>query len=208
MITAKELTKFTDEIAILYKAGEIRSPVHLNGGLDQARALIKIFKKYKITKNDWVLGTWRSHWLYLLQGGSVEKLKQEILDGHSMHIFDDHFITSAIVGGIAPIAVGLAWAIKQQKSNERVFVFSGDMGINVGVTLESVYFCLGHKLPVTFIIEDNGLSVSSDVKTILGENYSHINYLKKLKNVEYYRYKRQYNHAGAFLDGDKRKVLF
>ena len=125
-----------------------------------------------------------------------------------MHIFGDKFFTSAIVGGIAPIAVGLAKAIKLKNSTDKVWCFLGCMGVRCGISIESIVYSLGHDLPVTFIIENNNLSVRTDTKDSWGNKYDHLQDIKQLANVRYYEYKRRYNHAGPHLNGDSRKVLF
>ena len=182
---SKQLIAFEDDIAELYKTGKIKSPVHLGGTNEQQ--LITICKHIK--KEDWILGTWRNHYQWLLSGRDPAKLKQLILDGHSMHVFDDKFFTSAIVGGIAPIAVGLAWSLKHSKSKNKVWCFLGDMGAMTGIARESMRYAQGHDLPVNFIIEDNGLSVETDTLDAWGRG----NKNKTLK----YEYKRKYPHAGC-----------
>ena len=181
----KQLIKFEDEIAELYKAGKIRGPTHLSGSNE--KQLIEIFKMVK--KDDWIFSTWRNHYHWLLSGRSPEKLKQQILDKHSMHVFDDKFFTSAIVGGISPIALGVAWALKRNKSKNRVWCFLGCMGSKCGISLESIAYAKGHNLPITFIIEDNGLSVKTKTHEVWGK--------KKKKKTIKYKYKRKYPHAGV-----------
>lgn len=194
-MTKEDLIKFSNEIASRYKQGKIRAPIHLGGGNEDH--LIEIFNKYKITQDDWILCTWRSHYHWLLSGRDSEKLKQQILDGHSMHIFDDKFFTSAIVGGIAPIAVGVAKALQLKNSKDRVFAFLGCMGANCGISVESIKYSLGHDLPVKFIIENNNLSVRTDTRNSWGKNYDHLQDLRKLSNVIYYEYTRLWPHAGT-----------
>ena len=96
----KDLLKFTEDIKEIYEAGKIHAPIHLSG--TNEKQLIKVFKDIK--KADWIFGTWRSHYLWLLSGRSPKELKKQIVDGHSMHVYGNRFFTSAIVAGIAPIA--------------------------------------------------------------------------------------------------------
>ena len=182
---AKELIKFTEEIAKLYEDGKIKAPIHL-GGWNEER-LIKIFKKIK--KEDWVLGTWRNHYQYILSGHCMKELKNQIMEGHSMHVFGHKFFSSAIVGGIAPIAVGLAWSLKRKGSKNKVWCFLGDMGASTGIAMESINYAKGHDLPITFVIEDNGMSVRTCTKDAWGRG-------KKNKTITY-KYKRRYPHAGS-----------
>ena len=204
-MTKEELEAFSTEIGELFLKGDIKCPVHLGGGNETD--LIEIFKEVK--PNDWILGTWRSHWLWLLSGRSRDELKRQILSGHSMHVFGTKFFTSAIVGGIAPIAVGLAKALKLQNSTDKVWCFLGDMGASCGIAIESMRYACGHQLPVNFIVEDNGLSVRTDTQESWGckdcvfENCHLIG-----KKVDFFKYIRKYNHAGPYPSGDTRRVLF
>ena len=201
-MTKEELIKFETEIADLYKEGKIRTPVHLGG--DNEDELIEIFKDIK--KEDWILSTWRNHYHWLLSGRSASYLRERILSGNSMHIYDDTFFTSAIVGGIAPIAVGIGWALKQQDSEAIVHCFLGDMGASTGIAMESIRYVCGHKLPVQFYIEDNGLSVRTDTQEVWG-----CKDCGAMFDVCYpdgrcrkiYKYNRKYPHAGI-----GKKVLF
>lgn len=193
-LNKEELIKFEDEIKELYEQGKIKVPIHLGG--DNEEQLIEIFKE--INKEDWIFGTWRSHYQWLLSGRSADELKSQILNGHSMHVFDDHFFTSAIVGGIAPIAVGVAYALKQKGSKEKVWCFLGDMGASTGIAMESMRYACGHKLPITFVIEDNGLSVKTDTQEswgCKGCGFEDCHLIGK-KHIKYV-YHRRYPHAGT-----------
>lgn len=196
--TKEKLDKFSSDIASLYKTGTIHAPVHLSGGNNLAEELIKIFKKVK--KSDWVLSSWRPHWHWLLSGRDPEELKKQIVEGHSMSVFNDKFYTSSIVAGIAPIATGIAWAIKRKKSKDKVWCFLGDSAYECGIVKESIRFSMGHNLPITFIIQDNGLSVTTKVQDVWGKG--------KGNKVYKFKYKRKYNHAGYALNGEKGWVAF
>lgn len=183
-MTKKKLIEFTNEIAEIYESGKIHAPIHLGG--DNEDQLIEIFKDYN--KGDWILSTWRNSYHWLLSGRSVKELKKQIVEGYSMHVYGDKFFTSAIVGGIAPIAVGLAWALKLKHSNEKVWCFLGDGAYACGIVKESIVYAEGHDLPVKFVIEDNNLTVQANTKKIWGVN--------RVPKVIKYDYKRKYPHAG------------
>ncbi len=105
-ITKEELISFEQEIQKLYEGGEIHSPVHFCGGNENQ--LIEIFKEIK--EEDWVFSTHRAHYHFLLKGADREWLKNEILNNRSIHLNSQKLkiFTSAIVGGILPIALGVA----------------------------------------------------------------------------------------------------
>lgn len=166
-MTPDQLIAFEKDIAASFEAGLIAAPVHLAGGNEQQ--LIDIFKD--IRHEDWICCSWRSHLHCLLKGVPPDELKAAIHAGHSIALcFPEHrILSSAIVGGICPIATGLGWAIKERGGKERVHVFIGDMTVTTGIYAECERYCFGHGLPVSFWIEDNGKSVCTDTDTVWGD---------------------------------------
>lgn len=198
----QDMIAFEKRIKKLYDDGCIRAPIHLSGGNEEV--LIEIFRKYH--PQDWIFSTWRNHYHWLLSGRDPQELERQILAGDSMAVCDERFFTSAIVGGSAPIALGVALALKLKKQglikNEgqhqddhrnaqdpQVWCFVGDMGFSCGIVKECIRYAQGHDLPIRYIIEDNGLSVTTDTKKVWGIG-------KENKYVSY-EYKRQYPHAGT-----------
>lgn len=158
MKTAEELIAFETRVAEAFNAGRIRAPVHLSGGCEEP--LIKIFRD--VAPDDWVCTTWRSHYHCLLKGVPEETLFADILAGKSITLcYPEHrVISSAIVGGVAPIAVGLAMA------KQRVWCFLGDMAWRSGVVRECRDYAHQHDLPVTFVLENNGVSVCTPTDAV------------------------------------------
>jgi TPP-dependent pyruvate/acetoin dehydrogenase alpha subunit len=163
-MNAEDLIAFERVIANIFEKGKIKAPVHLAGGNEEQ--LIEIFKQIKPT--DWVCSTHRSHYHALLKGIPKEWIKKEILLGHSITLCNREyrFITSAIVGGIIPIAVGLAM------SGQTVWCFVGDMASETGIFHECVKYATGHKLPIHFVVEDNGYSVDTPTELVWRYSYS------------------------------------
>lgn len=189
-LSKEELIAFEKDIEQEYLAGNIRSQVHFSGGNEDE--LIKIFKD--VRPNDWVFTTHRSHYHALLKGINPCWLKAEILAGRSMHIFnrEHRFVTSAIVNGITPQAVGAAIAIKLRGGSERAWCFVGDMASTVGVFSECWNYARGHDLPITFVIENNGMSTNTPTREVWGINYEYPD-----ANIRTYRYERVYPHIGV-----------
>jgi TPP-dependent pyruvate/acetoin dehydrogenase alpha subunit len=197
-VTKDELIAFESEIADTYCAGKIRGPVHLSDGNEDQ--LIDIFKN--INEEDWVFSTWRSHYHALLHGIPEEKVKEEVLKGNSITLcFPEYrFFASAIVNGIVPIATGAALGIKRKGEKRHVWCFVGDMAAEAGVFYENVKYADNHKLPITFVIEDNGESVGTPTDVVWGYDKSKQkpDYLSwKRGNILYYRYKKKWPHVGA-----------
>jgi pyruvate dehydrogenase E1 component alpha subunit len=87
--------------------------------------------------------------------------------GGSMHIAD---FSKGMLGanGVVPdgvtIAVGAAHAIKMQKRLEIVVAFFGDGAMNRGPLFEAFNWAKLFNLPVLFVCEDNGYSVTLKTK--------------------------------------------
>lgn len=209
-----DLIGFEDEIAALFAEKRVHAPVHLAGGNEEQ--LIRVFQEH-VEEQDWVLGGWRMHYHCLLKGVPPGQLRQAILDGKSISLcFPEHrILSSGIVGGVAPIAVGLAMGIKIRGKQEakirgclppahercKVVCFLGDMTAETGIVHESIKYAVNHDLPVLFVIEDNGLSVSTNTLAVWGvtayrwnfsEGYSSL----RPDKVVRYSYKLTRPHVG------------
>ena len=189
-IKKEDLIKFEEEIAKKWENADIPYPVHLCGGNEEQ--LIEIFKEIK--SGDYIFSTHRCHYHYLLAGGSQEKLKEFIMRGDSMHVFDKelNFLTSAIVAGVPALAAGVALALKKKNSEKHVWCFVGDGAEDEGHFYEAVKYVEGHKLPCTFIIEDNNRSV----ETPKYSRYKEFN-IEWPKCVKRYFYTSKYPHVGT-----------
>lgn len=189
-MTADDLRAFEQEVAEAFDAGKIRGPVHLSGGNEDY--LIEIFKD--IARDDYVFSTWRNHYHALLHGIPRERVMDRILAGKSMNLmFPEHrFFTSAIVGGCLPIAVGVAAALKRKREPVKVWCFLGDMAETTGIFHEAHRYACGQDLPITFVVEDNGLSTNTPTKECWGKHW--MGKPRTLKTIRY-EYKRTWPHV-------------
>jgi TPP-dependent pyruvate/acetoin dehydrogenase alpha subunit len=188
MVTAQDLNDFEEEIAELFTTKRIPSVTHLCG--EAYDHLVQIF--HTIRPQDWVLGTWRSHCHCLLKDVPREELKDAILAGNSVALSfpKQRVLCSAIVAGSLPIAVGIAAGIALKGEDSHVHVFMGDMASEMGIAHECMKLSRGHRLPITFYIEDNGRSAQTDTKKVWG--------ISRLTNTPDFTYERKkYLHAGA-----------
>ena len=193
-MTEKDLVEFETDIAGIFNAAKIRAPVHLYSGNE--KEMIEVFRD--IRAEDWLFCSWRSHYQCLLKGVSPDEVKKDILAGHSISLcFPQHRIfSSAIVGGVLPIAVGAAFAIKQRGGRERVHCFMGEMTSETGIAHECIKYSRNLQLPIRFIVEDNGLSVCTDTRDAWKQE--RLTYeANKDPMIVYYKYKTHYPHAGA-----------
>ena len=193
-LTPQYLKNYEIYISNLFHQKKIRAPIHLYDGNE--KQIIKIFKK--INKNDWVFCSWRSHYQCLLKGVPEKKLTKSILAGNSISLcFPKYRIfSSAIVGGILPISLGLAKSIKNKKKKEKVYCFLGDMTSETGIAMECIKYAINKNLPIIFVIEDNEISVCKKKKKTWSQKKLSFGKFKS-KHIIYYKYKSKYPHAGS-----------
>jgi len=193
-MNARELVAFEDEVAARFNAAKIKAPVHLYSGNEDQ--IIKVFET--IDSNDWVFCSWRSHYQCLLKGVPPDDIMSEIMEGRSISLcFPKHKIySSAIVGGVLPIAVGVAMSIKRDGGKEFVHCFMGDMTSETGIAHECVKYSRNHHLPIRFIIEDNNKSVVTDTRTVWNTKNLYFEGSDDPMIVHYF-YENSYPHAGA-----------
>jgi TPP-dependent pyruvate/acetoin dehydrogenase alpha subunit len=151
-ITKEDMISFETEIKEKYEGGKIPAPIHLSK--DNEDELIEIFQY--INEDDWVVSAWRNHYHALLHGFDRQELMDSVVEGRSMATSSDvhKFYSSAIVGGIIPIALGLSMALDKEDSNRRVWCFIGDMTFETGVFHEAYKYSRNFNLPLEFIVED------------------------------------------------------
>lgn len=202
-ITKEELLKFEGNIAEIFDAGKIKAPVHSdNGNEDQ---ILEVFKDIK--EDDYVCGTWRMHYKCLLKGVPPHELMKDVIMGKSITLcYREHNIfSSAIVGGIIPIALGIAMDIKRKGTDQKVFCFLGDMASMTGAFHEAYTYSYNHKLPIVWVIEDNNKSVCTNTQQVWGQENVHKPWdepdykfgdVMKWGTVYYYEYKSKWPHAG------------
>jgi pyruvate dehydrogenase E1 component alpha subunit len=202
--TKESLIAFESRVKELWEAGELPYLLHLCGGNEDQ--LIEIFSR--VEPGDWVFSSHRNHYHALLSGMNPDRLEHLIRTGNSMFVYgstDDarckmpvNFLTSSVLAGTCCIAAGVAHRIKhewRENSSPRmphVWCFLGDGAEDEGHFYEAVRFVDGHKLPCTFVIEDNDRSVDTNRLDRRGDGqmiWPHC--------VQRYHYKPVYPHAGS-----------
>lgn len=150
-----------------------------------------------IKPEDFIFVTYRNHAHVLLKGMPIEQVRQDIIEGRSMYpMSKKHGVfSSAIVPGHLKPSVGLAMAYKLSGSPNNVWAFCGDMAAQTGAFHEVTNYSANHKLPITFVIEDNGMSVDTPTRVVWGMDKDKIPRL--LPNTIYYSYRNSFKHQGA-----------
>jgi pyruvate dehydrogenase E1 component alpha subunit len=158
--------------------GEVRCPVHLYSGQEAIATGVCAV----LSKQDYILGTHRSHGHYLAKGGGIRELVAEIYckengcsrgRGGSMHVVDIErgMIGSApTVGGTISLAVGAALSSQIRRDGRVTVSFFGDGATGEGVLYESLNFASLKKLPIIFVCENNFYSTHMPIKECRPEN--------------------------------------
>ena len=167
LLEAVKIRRIEERIIDIYPSDLIQSPLHLSIGQEA----LAVGVCANLTQADQIFTTYRSHAYYLAKGGNINGFFAELMGrstgccqgkGGSMHLADSsvNFMgTSAIVASTLPHAVGAAYANKLKGNSNLVVCISGDGASDAGIYHESINFAALHKLPIIFVIEDNGLAV-------------------------------------------------
>lgn len=165
-------------IAENYKDNGMKTPMHMSMG--QEATTVGVCEA--LGPRGQVVGTYRSHALYLAKTGDADRFFGEmygkvsgVANGKagSMHLSSpEHGLlcVSAVVAQTIPVGVGIAFANKMKQENRTVAVFFGDGAMDAGVSWESINFACLKKLPILFVCEDNGLAVNVFAKDRQGFN--------------------------------------
>jgi pyruvate dehydrogenase E1 component alpha subunit len=197
----QDLIDFETDIGETFNRGEIRAPIHLYAGSEDQ--IMRVFEKIDV-KKDWICCTWRNHYQALLKNIPPDVIKERIMAGKSMvmNLPEYKFVCSSIVGGIPSIATGLALAAKLRGTGEHVWCWTGDMSAETGAWAEAYKYARAQDLPVTFVVEDNELSVLTPTHEMWGNDKWYLPAQNRVwyesKHLIYYKYKNtKYPHAGA-----------
>jgi acetoin:2,6-dichlorophenolindophenol oxidoreductase subunit alpha len=156
-----------DAIRRDYHEDRMKTPMHMSTGEEAICAGVC----QALASSDQVLGTYRSHGLYLAKTEETDQFFAELYGkatgmakgkGGSMHLTapaQGLICTSAIVATTIPVATGAAFANKCQGKGRIVAVFFGDGAIDEGAFWESLNAACAMELPVLFVCEDNGYAV-------------------------------------------------
>jgi len=114
----------------------------------------------------------RAHGHFIAYCQEVEGLLAEIMGlpagicggrGGTQHLSFNRFFSNGIQGGIVPVALGSALALKDTGAITTVFLGDGTMG--QGVLYEGLNMAALWNLPVLFVVEDNGIAQTTPVKS-------------------------------------------
>lgn len=147
--------------------GEIHGEMHIGLGQEAIAAGIEPL----LDERDAVVSTHRPHLHALAHGVAPVPLLGELFEragglnggkGGHMHLFASNrqFMCTGIVGASAPIALGYAFAFQRRQEPGVAVAVLGDGAMNQGATMESMNLAAVLRLPVLFLVEDNGYGIS------------------------------------------------
>jgi pyruvate dehydrogenase E1 component alpha subunit len=181
------MRKFEEKCGQLYGMQKIRGFCHLYIGQEAcASGAISA-----LTKDDKWITAYRDHGHPLGLGTDPKAIMAELYGkatgttkgkGGSMHIFDkEHNFMGGhgIVGAQVPLGAGIAFAEKYNKTGNVCMCYMGDGAVRQGAFHEALNLAMLWKLPVIFVIENNGYAMGTSVKRssnvtelyTLGESY-------------------------------------
>ena len=165
--------RFEDKCRSLYLKQKIRGFLHLYNGQE---AIPAGFAHAMDLSKDSMITAYRCHIHPMAMGVDPKRILAELCGkatgtsggmGGSMHIFSkEHrfYGGHGIVGGQIPLGAGIAFADKYFDRNAVNICFFGDGASRQGSLHETFNMAMNWKLPVVFVVENNGYAMGTSVK--------------------------------------------
>jgi pyruvate dehydrogenase E1 component alpha subunit len=147
-----------------FAAGEIPGFIHLSIGQEASSVGVCSC----LRKDDYVATTHRGHGHMIAKGADLKRMTAELFGkrtgyckgkGGSMHIADfaiGFLGANGVVAGGLPIIVGAGLSIQMRRTDQVAVCFFGDGAANRGPVHEAMNMAAVWKLPVLFVVENNG----------------------------------------------------
>ncbi|HNP18172.1 MAG TPA: pyruvate dehydrogenase (acetyl-transferring) E1 component subunit alpha [Fulvivirga sp.] len=182
------MRRFEEKAGQLYGQQKIKGFCHLYIGQEACVAgAVSALKE-----GDKYITAYRDHAHPIALGTDPKKIMAELFaketgiskgKGGSMHIFDkehNFFGGHGIVGGQIPLGAGMAFAEKYNKTDNLSICYMGDGAVRQGAFHEALNLAMHWKLPVIFVIENNGYAMGTSVQRtsnvtdlyLLGSSYA------------------------------------
>src|SRR5918911_3493883 len=167
------IRRFEEKAAEMYQRARIGGYCHLNLGEEATCVGLCL----GMQPTDYLFTNYREHGYALARGIEPGKVMAELFGreggvsrgrGGSMHLFDwDKRLLGgyAIVGGQIPVATGAALALLRKGSDDVVVCQMGDATTNIGAFHESLNIAALWKLPIVYVIVNNGYGVGTSVES-------------------------------------------
>ena len=164
--------RFEEKAGQLYGQQKIKGFCHLYIGQEACSS----GSVSALKEGDKWITAYRDHGQPLALGTDPNKIMAELMakatgiskgKGGSMHVFDkEHgfFGGHGIVGGQVPLGAGIAFAEKFNKTDNLCICMMGDGAVRQGAFHEALNMAMTWKLPVIFVIENNGYAMGTSVE--------------------------------------------
>lgn len=164
--------RFEEKAGQLYGQQKIKGFCHLYIGQEACSS----GSVSALKEGDKWITAYRDHGQPLALGTDPNKIMAELMakatgvskgKGGSMHMFDkEHgfFGGHGIVGGQVPLGAGIAFAEKFNKTDNLCICMMGDGAVRQGAFHEALNMAMTWKLPVIFVIENNGYAMGTSVE--------------------------------------------
>ena len=159
------LTRYTDEVSVKkYKQGRLEENVHSCMGEEA----IAIGSGIQLRPDDYIVPSLRARGYFFVKGISSKEMMAGMYGrvtgpargkNTSHHMGDMKrgvVCGTGIVAGSIPVAVGVATGVKMSRRDSVVMVSFGDGATSRGDFHESLNMAAVWKLPVVFVLENNG----------------------------------------------------
>lgn len=165
------MRKFEEKAGQLYGQQKIRGFCHLYIGQEAVVAGTMSV----IRKEDSMITAYRDHAHAIAKGMTANAAMAELYGkatgcskgkGGSMHFFDkeNKFMGGhGIVGGQIPLGAGIAFAEKYNGTDNVCVTYMGDGAVRQGALNEAFNMAMLWKLPVIFVVENNGYAMGTSV---------------------------------------------
>jgi pyruvate dehydrogenase E1 component alpha subunit len=165
------IRRFEEKAGEAYSLGKIGGFCHLYIGQEA----VAVGSIAALRPDDYLISAYREHGQALARGMTPRSVMAELFGkvtgcsrgkGGSMHLFDAKlgFMGGhGIVGGQIPLAAGIAFACKYRGTDQVVACYFGEAAVNIGAFHEALNMASLWKLPVVFIIENNGYGMGTSL---------------------------------------------
>lgn len=166
------IRRFEEKSAEVYSKGKIRGFLHLYVGEEA----VAVGVMQALTKEEYVLSTYREHGHAIARGIDPKKIMAEMYGkqegcsrgrGGSMHLFDvtaNFFGGNAIVAGHLPLSLGMALASKKQKKGNITCCFFGEGAAAEGEFHEVMNLAALWQVPLLLVCENNLYAMGTAIR--------------------------------------------
>jgi acetoin:2,6-dichlorophenolindophenol oxidoreductase subunit alpha len=163
------IRRFEEKVEERFRAGELPGFLHVAIGQEAVACGVCA----ALDPGDVISSTHRAHAHTIAKGTSINAVMAEMYGkmegcsggyGGSMHLYDlarGNMGANAVVGGGLPAMVGAALAFNLRGEQRVAVPFFGDGATNTGAFHESMNLAQLWKLPVVFVLENNGWAEST-----------------------------------------------